>query len=97
MNRFSGGSGSYGSYGSRGGAGGGGGGYSSRGGGYDRGGDRYGSDRGGGGGYGRKSDGAGQSMKAPRWDMARLSKVEKNFYTPSPVTQNRPDVSSIYY
>lgn len=86
--RFSGG-GSYGSYGSRGGGRGGGGG------GYDRGGGGYGS-RGGGGGYGgRKSEGAGGSMKAPRWDMARLAKIEKNFYTPTPMTQNRPEVSIV--
>ena len=31
-------------------------------------------------------------MKAPRWDLARLSKVEKNFYTPSPATHGRTDV-----
>ncbi|XP_067928273.1 uncharacterized protein [Watersipora subatra] len=83
-----GGSSSYGSYGSRGGGGSSSGGYRS--GGYDRG-DRYGGDRGGGFGGRGRSDGAGMSLKAPRWDMARLSKVEKDFYTPSPITQNRMD------
>ncbi|KAF6028586.1 hypothetical protein EB796_013125 [Bugula neritina] len=82
FNGSSGGGGSYGSYGSRGGSG-----YGGSRGGYDRG-DRYGGDRHGGRG---KSDGAGMSLKAPRWDLARLSKIEKDFYTPSPATQNRPD------
>lgn len=86
FNGSSGGGGSYGSYGSRGGSG-----YGGSRGGYDRG-DRYGGDRHGGRG---KSDGAGMSLKAPRWDLARLSKIEKDFYTPSPATQNRPDVCSI--
>ena len=90
--RFGGGSSSYGSYGSRGGRGGGGGYDRDRYGGGDRGGSRYGGGGGGYGGRGGKSDGAGSSLRAPRWDMARLSKIEKNFYTPSPVTQNRPDV-----
>lgn len=96
--RYSGGGGgSYGSYGSRGGGSRGG----SRGGGYDRDrGSRFG-DR---GGYGGRDRGGkpeqGSTLRPPRWDLARLSKIEKNFYTPNPITQQRTDVNKsleVYY
>ena len=70
--------------------------------------DRYGRDRGGRGGYHRDGrsgqwgrgyrqrydDRAQRSLEIPNWEKEELIKFEKKFYTASPTTQGRTEVSS---
>jgi hypothetical protein len=34
------------------------------------------------------------TLRKPRWDLSKLIKFEKNFYTPHPAVVNRPRVGS---
>ena len=57
----------------------------------DRGG--FGGGRGGFGGRKEKGSQPGATLRKPKWDMARLSKFEKNFYVEHPKVANRSPVS----
>jgi len=59
-----------------------------------------GSSRGGFGGSGfgaqRKNTQPGERLRKPKWDMAKMPRFEKNFYTEHPAVVNRSPVSRIF-
>lgn len=65
----------------------------SRGGGFGGGSSRGGGFGGGSFGAQRKGSQPGERLRKPKWDMTKLPRFEKNFYTEHPAVTNRSPVS----